>query len=187
MWETHGLMTRIDKAYFTTRCNRKLCSTIALTKEKLHMSLAPRFITGDVAQMVERSLCMWAVRGSMPRISNFSEEPGNQKKRNKGSCFVRPKHDMDLYVQYAKGSIWNSTELAEKALMAPGIVKFYLRKTSEETILYWRVNQRHPTGTNSSCGPHQRGISIGRATDWHVRNTGIDDPHRQRHFYNQMQ
>ena len=47
------------------------------------MSLAPRFITGDVAQMVERSLCMWAVRRSMPRISNFSEEPGKQKKETR--------------------------------------------------------------------------------------------------------
>ena len=26
---------------------------------------------------------------------------------------------MDLYVQYAKGSIWNSTELVEKAIIAP--------------------------------------------------------------------
>ena len=26
---------------------------------------------------------------------------------------------MDLYVQYAKGSIWNSTELAERAISAP--------------------------------------------------------------------
>ena len=26
---------------------------------------------------------------------------------------------MGLYVQYAKGSIWNSTQLAEKAISAP--------------------------------------------------------------------
>ena len=43
------------------------------------MSLAPRFLNGDVAQMVERTLSLQEVRGSMPRISNFSEEPGNQK------------------------------------------------------------------------------------------------------------
>ena len=72
-------MTRIDKANFTTICIGKLCSTIALTKERLDMALAPRFINGDVAQMVERSLSMREVRGSMPRIYNFSEEPGNQK------------------------------------------------------------------------------------------------------------
>ena len=93
MWETHGLMTRIDKAYFTTICNRKLCSSIALTKEKLHMSLAPRLITGDAAEKVESSLCMWAVRESMPRISNFSEEPGNQKKKyGKLFCYTKTRH-----------------------------------------------------------------------------------------------
>ena len=86
-------MTRIDKAYFTTICNRKLCSSIALTKEKLHMSLAPRLITGDAAEKVESSLCMWAVRESMPRISNFSEEPGNQKKKyGKLFCYTKTRH-----------------------------------------------------------------------------------------------
>ena len=79
IWETHGLITRIDKANFTTICNRKLCSTSALTEQRPQMSLAARFLNGDVAQMVERSLSMREVRGSMPRISNFSEEPGNQK------------------------------------------------------------------------------------------------------------
>ena len=54
----------------------------------------------------------------MPRISNFSEEPGNQKRKN-GKLFWKTKEDMDLYVQYAKGSIWNSTELAEKAISGP--------------------------------------------------------------------
>ena len=72
-------MTRIDKVKFTTICNRKLCSTIALTEEKFDMALAPRFLNGDVAQMVERSLSFQEVRESMRRISNFSEEPGKQK------------------------------------------------------------------------------------------------------------
>ena len=72
-------MTRIDKANFETICNRKLCSTIALTEERFDMALAPRFLNCDVAQMVERSLSLQEVRESMPRISNFSEEPGNQK------------------------------------------------------------------------------------------------------------
>ena len=93
-------------------------STIALTEERLQMAWAPRFLNGDVAQMVERSLIMREVRGSMPRISNFSEEP-EIKKGNTVSCFVRPKENTDFYVQYAKGSIWNSTELDEKAISAP--------------------------------------------------------------------
>ena len=72
-------MTRIDKAKFTTICNRKLCSTIALTEERFDKALAPRFLNADVAQMVESSLSLQEVRESMRRISNFSEEPGNQK------------------------------------------------------------------------------------------------------------
>ena len=41
------------------------------------MALAPRFLNEDVAQMVERSLSMQEVGGSMPLNSNFSEEPKN--------------------------------------------------------------------------------------------------------------
>ena len=80
MWETHGLITRIDEANFTTICNRKLCSTSALTEERLRMSLAARFLNGDVAQMVERSLSMREVRGSMPRIS-FSFRGARKSKK----------------------------------------------------------------------------------------------------------
>ena len=56
-------------------------STIALTQERLQMSEAPRFLNGKVAQKVDHLLCMPEVRGSMPRISNFSEEPGNQRRK----------------------------------------------------------------------------------------------------------
>ena len=45
------------------------------------MALAPRVFNGDVAQMIERTLTLQEVRGSIPRISNFSEEPGNQKEK----------------------------------------------------------------------------------------------------------
>ena len=44
-----------------------------------YLALAPRFFNGDEAQMVERTLSLQEVRGSMPRISNFSEEPGKKK------------------------------------------------------------------------------------------------------------
>ena len=43
------------------------------------MALAPRFLNGDVARMVESPLSLQEVRGSMPHISNFPEEPGNQQ------------------------------------------------------------------------------------------------------------
>ena len=52
-----------------------------------YLALAPRFFNGDEAQMVERTLSLQEVRGSMPRISNFSEEPGNKKNNyNKLFC-----------------------------------------------------------------------------------------------------
>ena len=52
------------------------------------MALAQRFSNGDVAQMVERTLTLQDVRGSMPRISNVSEEPGNQKKEQRETIFL---------------------------------------------------------------------------------------------------
>ena len=58
---------------------------MALT-ERLQISLAPPFLNGDVAQMVERSLCMRDLLRSMHHFSNFSEEPGNQK-REYGQLF----------------------------------------------------------------------------------------------------
>ena len=86
MWETHGLMTRIDKANFITICNRGLCSTISRAEEIIDKAVAPRFLNGKEAQMVGRSLSMRDLRWSMLRISNFSEEPGNQK-REYGKLF----------------------------------------------------------------------------------------------------
>ena len=83
------------------------------------MELAPRFLNRDVAHMLERSLSMREVRGSMPRISNFTEEPGNQEKLTTGSNTARSQKDIYMYDQYAKVSIWSSTELAEKAISAP--------------------------------------------------------------------
>ena len=66
---------------FLERYAKEDRSTIALTEERLEMALGPQF-NGDVAQMVERSLSMREVRRSMPRISNFSQEPKNKKKIN---------------------------------------------------------------------------------------------------------
>ena len=67
------------------------------------MALAPRFFNGDVAEMVERSLSMREVRRSLPRISNFSEEPGNRKELQE--AILLDQKNIDMYVQYAKGSI----------------------------------------------------------------------------------
>ena len=82
------------------------------------MALAPRFFNGDVAQMVESSLSMREVRGRCPASPIF-QRSREMKKGDTGSCFVRPKEDMDLYVQYAKGYIWNITALSEKEIGAP--------------------------------------------------------------------
>ena len=94
---------------------------------------------------------------------------------------------MDLYVQYAKGSIWNSTELAEKAISAPNRQGLHQEdvegniNSTDKTIKDIRLTK------TAHVDPHQRGMSNERASDWHVRNTWIDNPHRQGQFYNDMQ
>ena len=66
------------------------CSTVALTKVRLHMSLAARFLTTDVAQMVERSLACERYRDRCPASPIFQRSP-EIKKGNTVGCFVRPK------------------------------------------------------------------------------------------------
>ena len=48
------------------------------------------------------------------------------------------------------------------------------------------MNQRQPSDINSSFGLHLRAMSIEKASDCHVRNTWIDDTHRQSQLYNDM-
>ena len=162
------------------------CSTIALTKERLQMSLAAPFLTRDVAQMEERSLRMREVRGSMPPASPIFQRSPEIKKGNTVSCFENRKKTWICTSNMRKEASETVQSLLRKRLESR-ITTVYLRKTSDETLLYWWVNQRHPSDINSSLRPHQRGMSIGRASDWHVRNTWIDDPHRQSHYYNDMQ
>ena len=90
-----------------------------------------------------------------------------------------------MYVQYAKGSIWNSTELADKAISAPnrqGLPK----KDVEGNITLLISDQRPRHEINGYFGQH-RGISIEKTSDWHVKNTWIDDTHRKSQFQNDMQ
>ena len=166
---------------FLERYAKEDRSTIALTEERLEMALAPHFLNGDVAQMVERSLSMREVRRSIPPHLQFFRGAPQSKKEIREAVLLDQK----------KTWIWTSTMQKEasetvKSLLRKGLVsritKVYLRNTSEETLLYWWGNQRHPYEINSSFGPHQRGKSIERASDWHVRNTCIDDPHRQSQF-----
>ena len=86
-----GLMTRVDKIIFRTMWNTRLRSTIAMTEKWLQMSLSTSFLNGDVAQNIERSYRMWEERGSMPRISNYSEKTGNQETNTTGNCLIRSK------------------------------------------------------------------------------------------------
>ena len=92
-----------------TICKGRLRSTVALTEEWLHMSLSTSFLNGDVAQKVERSFRMREERGSMPGISNFSEKTGIRKTNTTGRCYVRSKENIDKYVQYSMGNIWNGS------------------------------------------------------------------------------
>ena len=80
-------MTRIDIAKTRTLCKGRLRSTIALTEEWLQMSLSTSILNGDVAQKVERSFRMREERGSMPRISKFSEKTGSQENKHYGKLF----------------------------------------------------------------------------------------------------
>ena len=161
------MMTRTVKANITTICKGGLCSTISITKGRFDKAIAPRFLNGDVAQMVERSLGIREVRESMPRISNISEEPGNKKKEIREAVFLDQKKTWICTSNMRKEASETVQSLLRKGLES-WITMFYLRKTSEETLLYWWVNQRHPSDINSSFGLHQRGKSIGRASDWHV-------------------
>ena len=56
---------------------KKTLFNYCINRDMFYLALAPRFFNGDAAQMVERTLSLQEVRGSMPRISNFSEEPRN--------------------------------------------------------------------------------------------------------------
>ena len=162
------------------------CSTIALTKVRLHMSLAARFLTRDVAQMVEPPHSKREVQESMPRNPIFQRTPENKKRKyGKLFCQTKRRHGFGRPICEKKAS--KTVQSLLRKWLVSRITKVYLRKTSEETLLYWWVNQRHPSDINSSFGPHQRGMSIGRASDWHVRNTWIDDQHRQSQFFNHMQ
>ena len=46
---------------------------------------------------------------------------------------------MDLYVQYGKGSTWNSTELAEKAIAVPN------RQGLPQKDVEWNINSTDKT------------------------------------------
>ena len=149
------------------------------------MALAPRFFNGDVAQMVEHSLCMRDVRGSMPPSPIFQRSPEIEK-GNTGSCFVRPKEDLDWYVHYAKGSIWNSTELAEKATGDPnhqglphkdveGNITPLIRES--KTSLWHKQHHWTPPVRHVK----RKGKRLAFEKQW------IDDSHQQSQFYDDMQ
>ena len=111
-------------------------STTALTEERLQMAWAPRFLKGDVAQMVDRSLCMQEVRGSMPRISNFSEVPGNEKNQQQEAKLLDQMKTLLCTSNMQKEASETVQSLLRKRLV-PRIAKVYLRKTSKKTLLFW--------------------------------------------------
>ena len=127
------------------------------------MSLAPRFLNVEVAQMLQRSLFMREIKGRCPASPIF-QRSREMKKGNTRSCFVRPKDDMDLYVQYAKGSIWNSTEPDEKAINAPN------RPDLSQKDVEWNITlliseqktpyKKAPLDTTSEVS-HSKGPAIG--------------------------
>ena len=165
-----------SRANITTIGNRGLCSTISITEERFDKVVAPRFLNGDVAEMVEHSLSMREVQDRCPASPIFQRSP-EIKKGNTVSCFENRKKTWICTSNMRKEASETVQSLLRKRLESR-ITKVYPRKTSEETLLYCWVNQKHPSNINTSFGPHQRGMSIGRASEWHVRNTWIDHPHR---------
>ena len=93
---------------------------------------------------------------------------------------------IDMYVQYGKRSIWNNTELAEKAISAPNRQGLPQKDVEGNITLLIRESKNSPWNKWLSWH-HQRGSSIEKTSDWHVRNTRIDDPHRKNQFQNNMQ
>ena len=119
LWEINGLMTRIDIAKTRTICKGRLSSIFALTEEWLQMSLSTSFLNGDVAQKVERPFRMREERGSMPRISKFSEKTGIRKTNTTGSCFLRIKEKTLISTSNIRWEASETVVLAEKAIGAP--------------------------------------------------------------------
>ena len=111
-------------------------ATTALTEERLQMAWAPRFLNGDVAQMVDRSLCMQEVRGSMPRFSKFSEVPGNEKNQQQEANLLDQMKTL-LYTSNMQKEASETVQSLLRKRLVPRIAKVYLRKTSKETLLYW--------------------------------------------------
>ena len=99
------------------------------------MALAPCFLNGDVAQMVERSLSMREVRQTMPRISNFSEQPGNRKKLQEAILLDQKKTFICTSNMQKEGSETVHSLLRKR--LVPRISNVYLKKASKETLLYW--------------------------------------------------
>ena len=99
------------------------------------MALAPRFLNGDVAEMVERSLSMREVRRPMPRISKISEQPGNQKKLQEAILLDQKKTWICTSIMQKEASETVQSFLRKR--LVPRIPNVYLKKTSTETLLYW--------------------------------------------------
>ena len=165
MWETHGLMTRINKANFTTICNRKLCSTIPLIEDRLDMALAPRFFNGGVAQMVDTSLCMREVRGSMPRISNFAEEPGNRD-RKYGKLFCQTKRRLGLVRPICKKKHLKQYRACWKSYWCPESPRFTSERRQRKHCSTDKWIKDIPLTKTARLGPtseawQQKGQAIG--------------------------
>ena len=140
--------------------------------------------------MLESSLSMREVRGwSMPRISNFSEEPGNQK-RKYGKLFRWTKRRHAFVRAIWKGSIWNSTELAGKAIGVPnhqglpqkdvgGNITILIRESKTSVWhkqLLWTPPARHVNREGQATGmweTHGLMTSIDKANITTICNRGL--------------
>ena len=118
MWETHGLRTTIDKANFRAICKRRLFN-YCINRRKFRDGISSRFLNGDVAQMVERSLYMREVPGSVTQNFQLLRGARKSKKELQEAILLDKKKSLICKSNMRKGSLRNSTELAEKGIGVP--------------------------------------------------------------------
>ena len=135
MWETHGLMTRIDKAIFRTICKRRPFN-YCINRRKVRDSISSPFPQRGCSTN-GRPLALHA-RGTgvdAPHLQSF--RGARQSKKEIWEAVL---------LDQKKTWIWTSTMQKEasetvKSLLRKRLVsritKVYLRKTSKETLLYW--------------------------------------------------
>ena len=109
-----------------------------------------------------------------------------QSKNELRESVVRPKKTL-ISTSNIRREALEKVVLAGKRLVSRNATAQFTQALKQTFLLYWFVGRRSLSDLISSFGPHQRGGWNGKASDWHVRSTLIDDPHQQSQFQNDME